>query len=161
MSIDAFPLEPSQPDYMLVTSTTRPSSPAKGQLIYESDTDLIRWWDGAAWRTLPGVKITSWPNHLVGAAVNPETSKVFMQGGTHVVQTNASGDVTLTYPTAFPNGLLSFMCWQGDNTHAGATYETYLGGAALSYQKVRVYNSSGGEWANSGFMRVNWIAIGW
>ena len=32
------------------TSTTRPSSPATGLLIYETDLRCVRLWDGAAWR---------------------------------------------------------------------------------------------------------------
>lgn len=32
------------------TSTTRPASPAEGQLIYETDTDLYQMWNGSAWR---------------------------------------------------------------------------------------------------------------
>jgi hypothetical protein len=31
------------------TSTTRPASPFEGQVIYETDTDLIRVWTGALW----------------------------------------------------------------------------------------------------------------
>ena len=33
----------------VVTSTTRPSTPYTGQLIYETDTGYLRVWDGAAW----------------------------------------------------------------------------------------------------------------
>jgi len=162
MSIDSYPLEQPQPDYLIVTSLTRPVNADKGQLIYESDTDRILWWDGTAWRLLPGIKIGSWPNYLIGpAAPNPETAKVFAQGGSYVLATNASGDIKVNYTVPFPNGLLTFMCWQGDNTHGGATYVPYLGGAALSYHNVRVYTSSGSVWANSGNMRVGWFALGW
>lgn len=34
------------------TSTTRPTVPYEGQMIYETDTDLLRIWNGSAWRTL-------------------------------------------------------------------------------------------------------------
>lgn len=34
------------------TSSTRPASPYEGQVIYETDTDLLRIWNGSAWRTL-------------------------------------------------------------------------------------------------------------
>ena len=34
------------------TSTTRPSAPYEGMMIYETDTDLLRIWNGSAWRTL-------------------------------------------------------------------------------------------------------------
>ena len=34
------------------TSTTRPASPFEGQLIYETDTDVVRVWTGSAWVTI-------------------------------------------------------------------------------------------------------------
>lgn len=34
------------------TSTTRPASPYEGQVIYETDTDLLRVYNGTAWRTV-------------------------------------------------------------------------------------------------------------
>ena len=36
------------------TSSTRPASPYEGQTIYETDTDLYRFWDGAAWKIFAG-----------------------------------------------------------------------------------------------------------
>ena len=32
------------------TSTTRPTSPYEGQMIYETDTDMVAIWNGTAWR---------------------------------------------------------------------------------------------------------------
>jgi len=34
------------------TSSTRPTSPFEGQAIYETDTDLLRIWNGSAWKNL-------------------------------------------------------------------------------------------------------------
>jgi hypothetical protein len=31
------------------TSSTRPASPYEGQMIYETDTDATKVWDGSAW----------------------------------------------------------------------------------------------------------------
>ena len=31
------------------TSTTRPASPYEGQVVYETDTDKVLVWNGAAW----------------------------------------------------------------------------------------------------------------
>jgi len=32
------------------TSTTRPTAPYEGQMIYETDTDMVALWNGSAWR---------------------------------------------------------------------------------------------------------------
>jgi hypothetical protein len=32
------------------TSTTRPTAPFEGQLVYETDTDMMAIWNGTAWR---------------------------------------------------------------------------------------------------------------
>jgi hypothetical protein len=34
------------------TSTNRPASPFEGQVIYETDTDLVRAWNGSSWVTI-------------------------------------------------------------------------------------------------------------
>lgn len=39
---------------LVVTSTTRPSSPSAGQVIFESDTALYYGWNGTAWAPIGG-----------------------------------------------------------------------------------------------------------
>lgn len=34
------------------TSTTRPTSPYEGQMIYETDTDYVQIWNGTAWKVI-------------------------------------------------------------------------------------------------------------
>ena len=34
----------------ICTSTTRPTTPYEGQVIYETDTDMLAIWNGSAWR---------------------------------------------------------------------------------------------------------------
>lgn len=41
------------------TSTTRPSNPFEGQMIYETDTDLVRVWNGTAWRNIAATNVTT------------------------------------------------------------------------------------------------------
>jgi len=41
------------------TSTTRPASAYDGQMIYETDTNLVRIWNGTAWKTLSYSDYTS------------------------------------------------------------------------------------------------------
>ena len=38
----------------IVTSTTRPSAPSEGQIIYETDTNLYFGWNGSAWTGIGG-----------------------------------------------------------------------------------------------------------
>jgi hypothetical protein len=39
---------------LIVTSSTRPGSPAEGQIIYETDTDSFFGWNGAEWAAIGG-----------------------------------------------------------------------------------------------------------
>jgi hypothetical protein len=41
------------------TSSTRPSSPFEGQMIYETDTDILAIWNGTAWRYIAAATATS------------------------------------------------------------------------------------------------------
>lgn len=41
------------------TSTTRPASPFEGQMIYETDTDMLALWNGTAWRYIASTTATS------------------------------------------------------------------------------------------------------
>jgi hypothetical protein len=41
------------------TSTTRPSGPYEGQMIYETDTDMVSIWNGSAWRYLASTTPTN------------------------------------------------------------------------------------------------------
>ena len=41
----------------VVTSSTRPSAPYEGQLIYETDTDRIAAYNGSAWITQNGLVV--------------------------------------------------------------------------------------------------------
>jgi hypothetical protein len=41
------------------TSSTRPAVPFEGQMIYETDTDVLAIWNGSAWRQLAAAAATS------------------------------------------------------------------------------------------------------
>jgi len=41
------------------TSTTRPTAPYEGQQIYETDTDLVRVWNGSVWRNIAATTPTN------------------------------------------------------------------------------------------------------
>jgi hypothetical protein len=41
------------------TSSTRPASPFEGQMIYETDTDMVTIWNGTAWRYIASTTPTN------------------------------------------------------------------------------------------------------
>jgi hypothetical protein len=41
------------------TSTTRPSGPYEGQMIYETDTDMVAIWNGTTWRYISATTPTN------------------------------------------------------------------------------------------------------
>ena len=41
------------------TSSTRPANPYEGQVIYETDTNNLRFWSGSAWESNKGAAISS------------------------------------------------------------------------------------------------------
>lgn len=55
----------------VVTSSTRPSVPYEGQLIYETDTDRIAAYNGAAWVTQNGLQ------YITGASFSAASSVSF------------------------------------------------------------------------------------
>lgn len=137
------------------TSTTRPSVPYDGQMIYETDTNLVKVYEGAAWVTVgpsgfnfvTGASFTtvasvSLPNdtfdgtyrnyklilQLTAAASNANVTGRFRDGGSDIS--------TATYYQGSPgyNGTLSAASNQGDN---GTTSFT-LGGIQSAFPEYGI-----------------------
>jgi hypothetical protein len=147
----------------IVSSTTRPGTSVEGLTIYETDSDLLRSWDGTNWKVTDHFRLTG-----VNAAINgsiPSTANLpytgfKIQSGTFVASTDGSGDVTLTFPVPFPNGVITAMCCMGDVTVVQANPQVHV--YSLTSFGTRVYNSTtGAAMLSTGPMRFNWIAIGW
>ena len=77
----------------MCTSTTRPTNPFEGQMIYETDTDLLRIWNGSAWRTLAFSTPTNGSVlQVVNATYSTETSTT----STSWVTTGLNASITPT-----------------------------------------------------------------
>lgn len=76
------------------TSSTRPASPFDGQLIYETDSNLLRVWNGSAWKTLSYSDAT---NGAVLQVVSTTKTDTFSTASTSLVDiTGLSATITPT-----------------------------------------------------------------
>ena len=116
----------SQPG--VCTSTTRPTAPYEGQMIYETDTDLTYIWGGSAWQQVSG-----------GTAVG-NSGLVFISSttaGSGVSSITVSNCFSATYDTykiLYTNGTASVT-----NTQIGLR----LGSTASGYLSLLTYMSWG------------------
>ena len=73
------------------TSTTRPSNPFEGQMIYETDTDMVAIWNGTAWRYISATTPT---NGTVLQVVSSNTSTEVSTTSLSFVTTGLSATIT-------------------------------------------------------------------
>ncbi|WP_416902766.1 hypothetical protein [Micromonospora echinospora] len=99
------------------TSTTRPSSPATGLEIYETDLRCVRIWDGSAWRIHDYDRQTYAPAEDFEVANDTSTSQTYVPGTLH--------GVTFVAP---PTGRVAihFSGWVGSTAISGAGIYTYM-----------------------------------
>lgn len=84
----------------ICTSTTRPASPYEGQAIYETDTDVFRFWNGSAWQAI------QLPPDIVANTVTGTTSVRANSGGVDggIVMRPWTG--TPSWPSVATNGMV-------------------------------------------------------
>lgn len=73
------------------------------------------------------------------------------------VTSASSGFFTVTFPTAFPNGLLTVIICNGDNNVFSGWAEFNAGASTASQFSGRLYNGSSGPTSS---VRINYLAIG-
>jgi hypothetical protein len=78
----------------VVTSSNRPANPFDGMMIYETDTNLVRIWNGSAWKTLAYSDYTS--GSVIQVASTTKTDTFTSTSGTYVDITGVSVSITPT-----------------------------------------------------------------
>lgn len=146
------------------TSTSRPGAPFEGQLIYETDTDLVQGWNGSGWKSLGNLK----------ASTNSGVLQVVQTVKTDTFSTttlNTWTDITGLSVTITPSSTSSKILLLGDVNVSGSNYfasgvslrltggnsGNYVGDAAGS--RIRSFgryqtNSAGGYVQNGYFAPV-------
>lgn len=127
----------------------------------------------AAWRKTPLLSPVSMFDTGFGLTGTPPANTSFlMQSGTSVVESNDKGYTRLTFPTPFPNGLLSWHATNGDDSAGnamvfGVSGNTSLHAASALGTRVdivyRAWVMSAGALiiAKERTHRLNWVAYGW
>lgn len=107
------------------TSTTRPASPYDGQVIYETDTNLLCIWNGSAWKT---IAFSDYTSGAVLQVVNTRKTDdwVATTGTTYTDVTGLSASIT---PSSASNKILVTisLCASSDGGNFG--YARMLRGA--------------------------------
>ena len=94
------------------TSSTRPTSPFEGQLVYETDTDIMAIWNGTAWRQLAAATKTGSVLQVVNATYATQTSTTSITG----VATGLTATIT---PTSTSSKVLVTVSQNGLYTSGG------------------------------------------
>jgi hypothetical protein len=91
----------------------------------------------------------------------PTTTAYQLQMGTTVGTTNASGVLTVIFPTAFPTALVTVVATMGfDNAAILVTSDNYATDNTVTQFVVRSYAHDGVAQAST-TIRVNWLAMGY
>ena len=109
------------------TSTTRPSGPYEGQMIYETDTDMVAIWNGTAWRY---VSATTPTNGTVLQIVTATYSTVTSSSSDSYADTGLT--VTITPKSSSSKIMLIVTqngCWKSNGNSGSAVLLNLLRGS--------------------------------
>ncbi len=94
------------------TSSNRPANPFDGMMIYETDTNLVRIWNGTAWKTLSYSDATS--GSVLQVQSTTKTDTFSTTSSTYVDITGLSVSIT---PTSTSSKVFVMVCVFGDHNN--------------------------------------------
>lgn len=122
------------------TSSTRPSSPFDGQLIYETDTDLVKAWDGSTWE-------------LIGPTPASTEGLTFVDAGSFTTVTSVSLPDN-TFNSTYRNYRVIFQITGATGTH-NMTMRLRNGGTDRTTQYHSMLTGLTNAGAGSNLSQVN------
>lgn len=85
---------------------------------------------------------------------------LIVKWGSTVVTTDAGGNATISYPTAFPSATYSVVPWNGDSSSAPQAILSIYTGAATTAANFSVHANNNTGAITSTSIRVGWLALG-
>lgn len=134
-------------------------TPLSGELVLDTTTNKLIAGDGSTAGGKPlKFDLTAmgflYSNPMFTVPTDSGTIKVQCQSS--VITTDASGNATITYPSAFKQGVLTVLAMNGDYSNGGDVVVSLRNWDAAKLTTFDVHLSG----SVSGTRRVNYIAIG-
>lgn len=148
----------------ICTSTSRPTAPYEGQMIYETDTDLFRFWDGAAWKICGGnmpTCIIRTTTAQTGIGLDVWTQATFPSTITDINRggfTVSGGAITIPSGMGGIYHVAGQMQWDSNSTGLrGAAFATT---SALNVSIVSYVAATGGSYMRCAFSGIASLTAG-
>lgn len=134
------------------TSSTRPTTPYVGQLIFETDTSLSKYWSGSAWTNLSVSSLTAGTGVTVSSATGAVTASIGQSVATSASPTfgnltvSNAGNASMTLNAGAGYYAIQYFAVNGTNqwhyevTPSGASWALVESGVA---QRLTVSETSG------------------
>ena len=122
------------------TSSTRPTSPFEGQMIYETNTDMLAIWNGSSWRYIASTTATN--GSVLQVVTNqPSFSDQSITSTTETMFVNPLASIT---PKSASSKIIIFFTFAAYPTNFANYYSLYIRrGAVGSANKIA---SNPGDW---------------
>ena len=122
------------------TSSTRPTAPYEGFMIYETDTDMVAIWNGTAWRYIAATTPT-YGTVLQVVVATPTTVITAVSSATYV---DSGLTATITPKSSTSKVLvISNQSLYADTSTAEMGYALIRGSTTLDAQKASVFSNAG------------------
>lgn len=119
---------------------------------YVDAGDLLRVKDAKTSGTQAGI---------VGGSMTHGTHQLLVQGATTSDTTDAFGGIVVTFPAAFPHGVLSVVVCNGNNSFGEEEAVSVDHDNVTTSGFVVRWTNPDRSAVSGGARRTNWIAIGW
>lgn len=136
------------------TSSNRPANPFEGQIVYETDTDMVAIWNGSAWRYIAATTPT---NGAILQIVSANYSTATLNSTSTYADTGLSASIT---PKSSSSKILVMAVQNGVSKTDSATYvgiKLLRGSTDIALMSVYASNTSSTANSGTGSVAINYL----